>query len=47
MTAVSREYGMSRRAFMIVPITGAFLIDIIYQSQTIAFIKFFVQEFTG
>lgn len=42
MTAVKDEYGMSRKAFMIVPIVGAFLADIIYQPQTIAFIKFFV-----
>lgn len=42
MTAVTERYGMSSRAFMIVPIVGAFLVDIIYQPQTIAFIKFFV-----
>lgn len=47
MTAVTEQYGMSRRAFMVVPIVGAFLVDIIYQPQTIAFIKFFVQGFTG
>ncbi len=47
MTAVTEKYGMSRRAFMIVPIVGAFLVDIIYQPQTIAFIKFFVPAFTG
>ncbi len=47
MTAVKDEYGMSRKAFMIVPIVGAFLVDIIYQPQTIAFIKFFVEGFTG
>ena len=47
MTAVTEKYGMSHRAFMIVPIVGAFLVDIIYQPQTIAFIKFFVQGFTG
>ena len=47
MTAVKDQYGMSRKAFMIVPIVGAFLVDIIYQPQTIAFIKFFVQGFTG
>lgn len=47
MTAVTEQYGMSRKAFMIVPIVGAFLVDIIYQPQTIAFIKFFVQGFTG
>ena len=42
MTAVTEKYGMSHRAFMIVPIVGAFLVDIIYQPQTIAFIRFFV-----
>ena len=47
MTAVTEEYGMSRRAFMVVPIVGAFLVDLIYQPQTIAFIKFFVQGYTG
>ena len=47
MTAVTEKYGMSRRAFMVVPIVGAFLVDIIYQPQTIAFIKFFVPNFTG
>ena len=47
MTAVTERYGMSYRAFMIVPIVGAFLVDIIYQPQTIWFIKTFVQGFTG
>ena len=47
MTAIKDRYGMSRKAFMIVPIVGAFLVDIIYQPQTIAFIKFFVQGFAG
>ena len=47
MTAVKDQYGMSRKAFMIVPIVGAFLVDIIYQPQTIAFIKIFVQGFVG
>ena len=47
MTAVKDRYGMSRKAFMIVPIVGAFLVDIIYQPQTIAFIKFFVAGFSG
>ncbi len=45
MTAIKDEYGMSRRAFMIVPIVGAFLVDIVYQPQTIAFIKAFVPNF--
>ena len=47
MTAVNERYGMSRRAMMIVPIVGAFLVDIIYQPTTIMFIKTFVQGFTG
>lgn len=42
MTAVNERYGMSRKAMMIVPIVGAFLVDLIYQPQTIAFINFFV-----
>lgn len=45
MTAVNERYGMSRRAMMIVPIVGAFLVDIIYQPATIWFIKTFVQGF--
>lgn len=47
MTAVNERYGMSRKAMMIVPIVGAFLVDIIYQPTTIWFIKTFVQGFTG
>lgn len=47
MTAVNERYGMSRRAMMIVPIVGAFLVDIIYQPQTIWFIKTFVKSFAG
>lgn len=43
MTAVNDKYGMSRKAMMIVPIVGAFLVDIIYQPQTIIFIKTFVE----
>ena len=31
MTAINEKYGMSRKAMMIVPIVGAFLVDIIYQ----------------
>lgn len=44
MTAVNEKYGMSRKAMMIVPIVGAFLVDIIYQPQTIWFIKTFVEN---
>lgn len=43
MTAINEKYGMSRKAMMIVPIVGAFLVDLIYQPQTIWFIKTFVQ----
>jgi ESS family glutamate:Na+ symporter len=43
LTAVNDRYGMSRRAMMIVPIVGAFLVDIIYQPATIWFIKTFVK----
>lgn len=39
MTALNEKYGMSRKAMMIVPIVGAFLVDIIYQPATIWFIK--------
>ncbi|MDD7593559.1 MAG: sodium/glutamate symporter [Peptoniphilaceae bacterium] len=44
MTAVNDRYGYSRKAMMIVPIVGAFLVDIIYQPQTIWFISTFVQN---
>lgn len=47
MTAVNERYGMSRKAMMIVPIVGAFLVDIIYQPTTIWFIKTFVHGFVG
>lgn len=47
MTAVDEKYGMSRKAMMIVPIVGAFLVDIIYQPTTIWFIKTFVHGFKG
>ena len=47
MTAVTEKYGMSRKAFMVVPIVGAFLVDVIYQPQTLTFIKFFVPNFVG
>lgn len=43
MTALNEKYGMSRKAMMIVPIVGAFLVDIIYQPTTIWFIKTFVE----
>ena len=43
MTAINEEYGMSRNAMMIVPIVGAFLVDIIYQPIVLTFIKTFVK----
>lgn len=42
MTALNERYGMSAKAMMIVPIVGAFLVDIVYQPATIWFIKMFV-----
>ena len=45
MTAINEKYGMSRKAMMIVPIVGAFFVDIIYQPATVWFIKTFVQGF--
>ncbi|RRD27178.1 sodium/glutamate symporter [Fusobacterium canifelinum] len=45
MTAINEKYGMSRKAMMIVPIVGAFLVDIIYQPATVWFIKKFVEGF--
>jgi ESS family glutamate:Na+ symporter len=42
MTAVNDRYGHSRKAMIIVPIVGAFLVDIIYHPQTIWFIRTFV-----
>ena len=45
MTAINEKYGMSRKAMMIVPIVGAFLVDIIYQPTTVWFIKTFVEGF--
>lgn len=42
LTAVNDKYGLSVKAMMIVPIVGAFLVDILYQPQTIWFIKQFV-----
>jgi len=46
MTAVNDRYGPSRKAMMIVPIVGAFLVDIIYHPQTIWFISWFVENLT-
>lgn len=55
MTAINEKYGMSRKAMMIVPIVGAFLVDIIYQLKQLDNIhwgcvntspmEFFLQKF--
>lgn len=44
LTAVNEKYGMSRKAMIIVPIVGSFLVDIIYHPQTLWFIKTFVEK---
>ena len=44
MTAVNDRYGHSRKAMIIVPIVGAFLVDIIYHPTTIWFIRTFVED---
>lgn len=44
MTAINEKYGMSRKAMMIVPIVGAFLVDLIYHPQTIWFIRTFIEK---
>lgn len=46
LSAVNDKHGMSRKAMMIVPIVGAFLVDIIYHPQTLWFIRTFVKDLT-
>lgn len=43
MNAITTRYGMSHKAYIIVPIVGAFLVDIIYQPVTVWLISIFVQ----
>ncbi|AXY25747.1 sodium/glutamate symporter [Suicoccus acidiformans] len=43
MNTITQRYGPSHKAYIIVPIVGAFLVDIIYQPVTIWFISQFVQ----
>lgn len=43
LNTITERYGMSHTAYIIVPIVGAFLVDIIYQPVTIWFISMFVQ----
>lgn len=42
MNAITTRYGMSHKAYIIVPIVGAFLVDIIYQPVTVWLISIFV-----
>ena len=42
LSAVHDRYGMSRKALLVVPIVGAFLVDIIYTPAVILFINYFV-----
>ena len=42
MTTIQSRYGPSRKAMIIVPIIGAFLIDVFYQPFVVWFISAFV-----
>lgn len=42
MEAVSAKFGFSQKAFVVVPIVGAFLVDLIYQPTSIVLINMFV-----
>ncbi len=42
MEAVSARFGFSQKAFVIVPIVGAFLVDLVYQPVSIVLINMFV-----
>ena len=44
MTTVFERYGMSKKAIIIVPIVGAFLIDVFYQPFTIYCINYFANR---
>lgn len=44
MTTLTEQYGMSRKAFLIVPVVGSCLADIAYQPHTLLFIKLFVKN---
>ena len=44
MTTVFQRYGMSKKAIIIVPIVGAFLIDVFYQPFTIYCINYFANR---
>ncbi|EAA23152.1 Sodium/glutamate symport carrier protein [Fusobacterium vincentii ATCC 49256] len=43
MTAIIEKYGMSKRAIIILPILGAFLVNIFYQPATVGVIKTLVK----
>ena len=44
MTTMMDKYGESKKALIIVPIDGAFLVGIIYQPATVWFISKFVEN---
>lgn len=44
MNALKNQYGMSQKAFMIVPVVGSCLLDILYQPHTLLCIKLFVKN---
>ena len=44
MTVLADQYGMSRKAFLIVPVVGSCLADLAYQPHTLLLIKLFVEN---
>ena len=46
MNVLKHKYGMSQKAFMIVPVVGSCLLDIVYQPHTLLLIKLFVKRLT-
>lgn len=44
MTVLADQYGMSRKAFLIVPVVGSCLADLAYQPHTLLLIKLFVEK---
>lgn len=46
MNVLTEKYGMSQKAFLIVPVVGSCLLDLFYQTHTLILIKLFVQNLT-
>ncbi|MDD6288081.1 glutamate:Na+ symporter, ESS family [Acidaminococcus fermentans] len=44
MTVLADQYGVSRKAFLIVPVVGSCLADLAYQPHTLLLIKLFVEK---